>query len=83
MPIPKKSLTGPQHPANAKPSPATHGPTKVANVGSGQTWINLTKKEVDDYQLAHPQSQDKEVRRPSLGKFAAAIRWLIKYPFRH
>ena len=80
--MPKKSLTEPQHSANTKPAPPTHGPIKVPNIGSGQTWINLTKKEVDDYQRAQPQSQDKEVRRSSLGKLAAAIRWLVKYPFR-
>jgi len=83
MSVSKQSLTGPPPPANAKSAPPTHGPSKVTGVGPGQTWINLTKKEVDEYLRAHPQDkQDKEVRRSSLGKLAAAIRWLIQNPFR-
>lgn len=94
MSIPKKSLTGPQHPANAKPAPKPHAsslstrPREVKG-GPGQTWINLTKdwmnlkkEEGDDSLRAHPQSQDREIRRSPLGKLVAGIRWLLKNPFR-
>ncbi len=90
MSIPKKSLTGPQHPANAKPTPKPHAsspparlqaPVELPKAGPGQTWINLTKEEGDDSLRAHPQSQDREVRRSPLGKLLAAISWLIKNPF--
>jgi hypothetical protein len=97
MSIPKKPLTGPQHPANAKPAPKPHasspparlrGGINVPKGGPGQTWLNLTKdwmnlkkEEVDDSLRAQPQSQDREVPRSLLGKLVAAIRWLIN-PFR-
>jgi hypothetical protein len=98
MSIPKKPLTGPQHPANAKPAPKPlasspparlRGGINVSKGGIGQTWLNLSKdwmnlkrEGVDDSLRVQPQSQDKEVRRSPLGKLVAAIRWHFKNPFR-
>jgi len=81
MSMPKNSSTVLQHPASTKPSPVAHasserkrfGPQKVVKVGSGGTWLNLTKQDLADYQRAHPRLQDGEIGRSPLDKLAAAM----------
>ncbi len=78
----EKSSTLPQQPAKTEPAPkSTHSSpvhlqqgVKVAKGGPGQTWLNLTKKDLDDYASSQQESQDKGTRKSLLGGLSGFIR---------
>jgi hypothetical protein len=82
----EKSSTLPQQPAKTEPAPkSTHSApahlrpgAKVAKGGPGQTWLNFTKKDVDDYLRSHQESQDKGTRMSLLGKLSGFIRRAVR-----
>jgi len=78
----EKSSTLPQQPTKTESAPkSTRSATaylqqgvKMAKSGPGQTWLNLTKKDVDDYLSSHRESQDKGTRKSLLGSLSGFIR---------
>jgi hypothetical protein len=46
--------------------------------GPGQTWLNLTKKDVEDYAKSQQESQDQGTRKSLLGRLSGLIRRVAK-----
>lgn len=82
----EKSSTPPQQPAKTEPAPkSTHSThvhlqqgVKMAKSGPGQTWLNLTKKDMDDYVNSHQELQKKVTSKSLLGSLSGFIRWVVK-----
>ena len=85
-PRPEKSSTHPQQAAKTEPAPKSTDSTpahlqqgvKMAKAGPGQTWLNLTRKDLDDYASSHQQPQDKGTRKSLLGSLSAFIKRAVK-----
>jgi len=75
LPIPRKSITGKQPPAEAHPQALPPNPTaktspllksvKAVRGGPGMTWVNLTRKEVEE-KFNHYRQQQKATNPKSL-----------------
>jgi len=82
----EKSSTLPQQPTKTESAPkSTRSATaylqqgvKMAKGGPGQTWFNLTKKDLDDYVSSQQESQDKGTRKSLLGRLDGFIRRAVK-----
>lgn len=82
----EKSSTLPRQPAKTEPVPkSTHSArvhlqqgVKVAKSGPGLTWLNLTKKDLDDYVSSHQESQDKGARKSLLGTLSGFIKRAVR-----
>jgi hypothetical protein len=82
----EKPSTPPQQPAKTEPAPKStrsapahlQQGVKMAKGGPGQTWFNLTKKDVDDYVSSHQEPQDKGTRKSLLGSLSGFIRRVVK-----
>jgi len=82
LPIPKKSVTGKQPPAEAHPqvlpsSPAANSSpllkgVKAVRVGPGTSRINLTRKEVEE-KFSQYRQQQKATNQESLWQRLASI----------
>jgi hypothetical protein len=82
----EKSSTLPQQPAKTEPAPkSTHSApahlqqgVKITKGGPGQTWLNLTKKDLDEYARSHQEPQDKKARKSLLGSLSGFIKRAVK-----
>jgi hypothetical protein len=77
----EKSSTPPQQPTKTEPAPqSTHSSpahlrqgVKLAKDGPGQTWFNLTRKDVEEYMSSHPEPQDQGTRKSLLARLSSFI----------
>ncbi len=71
MSIPKKSMVGGD---SGRMPAAPHKPVNSSSLrvpvvktgGPGQSWINLTKEDVEEYKRTHPQPETSDKSRKSL-----------------
>lgn len=89
MATPKDSSTGPQRPASSKPVSKPHASSapprlrqiSVSKGGPGQTWLNLTKDEVEKHMHADSKSKDRDKDKETgwslTGRLRVALRRLI------
>jgi hypothetical protein len=82
----EKSSTLPQQPAKMEPAPkSTHSApahlqqgVKMGKAGPGQTWLNLTAKDVENYVSSHPEERDKGTRKSLMGSLSGFIKRAVK-----
>jgi hypothetical protein len=82
----EKSSTDPQQPTKEESAPKSahssavhlHQGVKVGKGGPGQTWLNLSKKDVDDYARSRQESQDQGTRSSLLEWLSGFIRRAVK-----
>ncbi len=83
MSINKKSLVGSQPSADPnksipKPQAASLSPrlgeSKAIRGGSGQSWVNLTKNDVEKYAREHPQSAGKQAGPSFLARLGGVFK---------
>lgn len=82
MSINKKSLVGPDPSGKFAAAPHGHsstshpvlGEVKKVTRGPGQSWVNLTKSDVEEYAREHPQSGDKKAGPSFLAKLGSIFK---------
>ena len=86
MATPKDSSAGPQRPATSKPvsEPDTSSaPRRLRQIdvpkgGPGQTWVDLTKDEVDKHMHADAHSKDKNKNKETGWSLAGMLRVALR-----
>jgi hypothetical protein len=79
----KKVPTGRENAAKVappKPPAGLRGVVKKASPGPGQTWLNLTKHDVEEYRKAHGHDSETGARQPLLRRVVDTVQRIFKGP---
>ncbi len=74
---PPKPSAG-RHETNPHQTQSLRGVVKKASRGPGQTWLNLTKRDVEEYRKAHSHDSETTARQPLLRRVVDAVQRIFK-----
>lgn len=85
LPRREKSSILPRKPTKTEPSPESTRSASahlqqgviLSKEGPGHTWLNFTRKDVEDYRRGRQQSQDKATYKSLLARLSGFISWVL------
>jgi hypothetical protein len=76
VPPPKPSAG--RHETNPHHTQSLGGVVKTPSPGPGQTWLKLTKHEVEEYRKAHSHDAETTARQPVLRRVVGTLQRIFK-----